>query len=72
MRVTAASNERSEMYDITKDRLEDNFSYALSGIEKLARDGKEKLSIEVMNELNAAVESAVAKIADSVSEQEAI
>lgn len=65
--IAASSSERSELFDTTKSNLEDNFAYALDGIDKIARDGQEKLAVEIMNELNAAVESATSRIADAVA-----
>lgn len=63
-----ASIEASDLFKETQDKIEDNFAYAVAGIEKLQRDGNEKLAIEVMQSLNSAIESAISSIAADVVE----
>lgn len=68
--VLAATAERSDGYAEAQDSLEANFDYAMDGFEKLARDGKdgERTAIQLMLELNSAVESVVQKIAATITE----
>ena len=68
--VLAATAERSDGYNEAQDSLESNFSYAVEGFEKLARDGKEgeRTAIQLMLELNSAVESVIQKIAGTITQ----
>ena len=66
-RVTiTAAEERVDPMEELKDLLEDDFSYFMSGVEKLQRDGGEnaRLAYNIAIELNDAVQSAISKISD--------
>lgn len=66
-RVTiTAAEERVDPMEELKDILEDDFSYFMSGVEKLQRDGGEnaRLAYNIAIELNDAVQSAISKISD--------
>ena len=61
-RVTiTAAEERVDPMEELKDILEDDFSYFMSGVEKLQRDGGEnaRLAYNIAIELNDAVQSAI-------------
>lgn len=68
--VLAATAERSEGYKEVQDSLDANFEYAMDGFEKLARDGKagEKAAMQLMLELNSAIESVIQNIANTITE----
>lgn len=66
--ISAASQSPSEAFEAVKDGLDDNFNYVLEGFEKLARDGQEKIAMDIMTSLNTAVEDAIAKVASSVTQ----
>ena len=68
--VLAATAERSEGNTEVQDSLDANFEYAMDGFEKLARDGKdgEKAAMQLMLELNNAIESVIQNIANTITE----
>lgn len=66
--ISAASKETSEAFESIKNEVEDNFNYLLEGFEKLARDGQEKVAMDIMTSLNTAVEDAIAKVASAVAQ----
>lgn len=66
--VSAASKEASEAFEAVQSGLEDNFTYVLEGFNKLARDGQEKIAMDIMTSLNTAVEDAIAKVASAVAQ----
>lgn len=68
--VLAATDERSDGYTEASDNLQANFDYAMDGFDKLARDGKEgeQTAIQLMIELNNAVDSIIGSIASNVAE----
>lgn len=68
--VIAATDDRSDGYNEANDNLQANFDYAMDGFDKLARDGKEgeQKSIQLMLELNNAIESVIESIASTVVE----
>lgn len=68
--VLAATAEHSDGYNEAQDRLQANFDYAMDGFEKLAMDGKdgEQQALQLMLELNDAVESAIQHIAGTIVE----
>ena len=66
--IKAASQTPSEAFEAVMDGLEENFSYTLEGFNKLARDGQEKIAMDIMTSLNTAVEDAIAKIANAVAQ----
>lgn len=63
-----ASKDPSEAFEAVKDGLDDNFAYVLEGFDKLARDGQEKVAMDIMTSLNTAVEDAIAKVASAVAQ----
>ena len=66
-RVTiTAAEERVDPMEELKDILEDDFSYFMSGVEKLQRDGGEnaRSAYNIAIELNDAVQSAISQISD--------
>lgn len=68
--VLAATAERSDGYNEAQDTLQGNFDYAMDGFEKLAREGKEgeHEAMQLMLELNSAVESVIQSIASTIVE----
>ena len=66
--VLAASADRSDGYNEAQDTLQGNFDYAMDGFEKLAREGKEgeHEAMQLMLELNSAVESIIQSIASTI------
>ena len=70
--VLAATAERSDGYNEAQDSLQANFDYAMDGFEKLARDGKdgEREAMQLMLELNSAIDTVIQNIANTITEQE--
>lgn len=64
--ISATSQTPSEAFEAVKDGLDENFSYVLEGFDKLARDGQEKVAMDIMTSLNTAVEDAISKVASTV------
>ena len=67
-KVTAANQTPSEAFESVRDGVEENFAYVLEGFDKLARDGQEKVAMDIMTSLNTAVEDAISKVASAVVE----
>lgn len=66
--IEAATKDPSEAFEAVKDGLDENFNYVLEGFDKLARDGQEKIAMDIMTSLNTAVEDAIAKVASAVTQ----
>ena len=68
--INAATDDRSDGYNEASDNIQDNFDYAVDGFDKLARNGKdgEQAALQLMLELNEAIESVISKIASTLTE----
>jgi hypothetical protein len=69
--MSAEASEDTRLKDMI-DVIEDDFDYAVSGLEKLDRDGGPSRSsgIEVANELHAQLTDIIAQIADIIGGEE--
>lgn len=50
------------------DVLKDDFNYALDSFDKLSRDGKVSEALEIMSQLNTAVQNAIEASANAIGE----
>lgn len=68
-KITAAEDEgKKSIEDIATDKLddlEDNFDYAVAGLEKLCRDGMYEDAINIINTLAVALADTIAQISDN-------
>lgn len=67
--VTAAEEVDNGLHDAIKD-LEDDFSYLISGIEKLSRSGANKSNegLALVENISASIQSFLSQVADAVTE----
>lgn len=67
--VSAADESTDTRLDDALDALKDDFDYAVSGLEKLGRDGANSTNdaLAIVENLNANIQSVIDQIANAVS-----
>lgn len=67
--IQAADGKKPDMLDVVEeqqDALEDDFGYALAGIEKLCRDGDCQKALEIINRLSDAINQEISAISGNI------
>ncbi len=70
--VMAADEGKMSMEDVVDEKLDnlnDNFDYAVAGLEKLCRDGKCEDAISIINTLTDSLDSAIAQIGGAIEDE---
>lgn len=74
--IRAAKDEpvdpRLEQADLLHDRVEDDFDYVLTGIERLGREGMIDEALELLNTIAGTLDSAISIIGNNFEENNAI
>ena len=68
--ISAAEEDQKKMtleeiVDEKMDNLEDDFDYALSGLDRLCREGDCQRALEIMEQIAATLDTAIADIGES-------
>ena len=69
--VKAADDKKADIMDVVEgnlDQLEDDFDYAIAGIDKLCRDGDCQKALEFIDLISSAVNDVIAQIGDNIGD----
>ena len=64
--IHAAESSKEDQLQSMLDSLDDDFDYAVAGIEKLHRDGNDGIAMEQAQALSDALQSVIAAITEQV------
>lgn len=74
-KIVAAEDENKltleELVEEQGDALADDFDYAMSGFDKLCRDGNCQDALDIMDKLSAAIQDAIGEISELLDETSA-
>ena len=63
--IVAATGDENPLDDLL-DRIDDDFAYAIAGIEKLKREGENKAAMEQAQKLSQALQSVIDAISNEI------
>lgn len=68
VKAAEGQTKGQEAFEEALDNVQDNFDYAIDGLDKLSRDGGEgqSLALQLALELNSAVDAIIQKIAGNI------
>lgn len=71
--VMAADEGKQSMEDVVSDKLdalEDDFGYAVAGLEKMCRDGQFEAAMRIINTLSESLDTTISDIGGSIESEE--